>query len=489
MALVEQLTRAGWWLRAARGVSEPELRGSGAVTYWRQRYTGEGARSWLGGLLEDGADAVDPWAIARRLSRCCATYQRSVREKGVLDEARRCQSRWCPHCAAALAGATASDVRRVLASLLPGGDEWRRAAGLPDRTLPAAAALVEAGRRSAVLVTLTQRARPGEPLKSSVDRLLSALRRLWGSAASPWLRTLWRDRAAGGWYGTEATRGWAGRKDGAARPARPARHWHAHIHMVLTGYDLEYMRNVVAAVWDDATAETGGEWGADPASRADGGWWRPIDLADLRGVYQATKYVCPELDSLSPDEVIELTHVADSAKLRGGWGVLREAAAEAEKMAAAGQPDPCPPPVPRPELGARLGLRHEVSADCPVSSPVSLAVVELTGQPETLRALEQSVGVRLDASDPLMLAQALGVGAKKTEVESAQWRYDIARGAVEEAEARRDALPEPDDRSIHRVTEAWEQYAEAKGFLCTAKEALRWALIAIAQWEPDDIPW
>ena len=217
------------------------------------------------------------------------------------------------------------------------------------------------------LVTLTQRAMPGESLVDALERW----RRAWvllmrgrsGRRLRCWIR--------GWYYGIEVR--W-----------NPAGWWHLHGHVVLelreretvradcaacgaecgspclalntcrtmkgahrgrghvekgAAVDVATVRAAVGLGWRDATASASGDWGWDPlagcwdresepASAAEariaagdwrGGWWREIDPSDTSAVYQACKYPTPITD-LGPIQLAEFISATHGRRWhQGGW--------------------------------------------------------------------------------------------------------------------------------------------------------------------------
>jgi hypothetical protein len=171
-----------------------ELRRAGYLARHRWARAEGAAGVYLEGPAQ-GLRAVDPWAEARHLSSCSARWQVDLRLGGQgLQPAPRpmpCgRGHLCPVCAADRSSDYAQAARAVLERLQAEGQVGALA-----------------------LMTLTQRAHPGERLQDALQRL----RRAWRAVRRA---DAWRLGAAGGFWGYEVT--W-----------RKNRGWHAHLHVVV----------------------------------------------------------------------------------------------------------------------------------------------------------------------------------------------------------------------------------------------------------------
>lgn len=449
--MVDQLRRAGYLQRRVAPVSEPRPVVRGAVRWHERTYLD--ASGWLGSRLA-GKTVVDCWALAHRVSVCCAHYRRTLHAAGVVDLAMRCDAPLvCPTCASARAGLYASAVRRVAASLTrPEGEGYREAGrALLEAVRGSTAALpdVRLEDPQCRLVTWTQRAVAGEPLEVALDRLRMALSPMVSKRrmSSSW-RQAWDHHRLGVRYQVEVVRGWAGKREGAPRPPARACWWHAHVHVVLLGDRVDDLKDWVEQRWQMQTESASwsvrgdGAGAADPASRRDGGWWREVSLESLREVYQATKYLCPGIVDLTAAETVELVTVARAGRLAGGAGTLRGCIVGAEALEAVGQPDPCPPPIPRPDWGPRMvspAVAPLVTADearTPLSGPLIrlLQRAEDADAARTVLELAQLEGGPVPSSSTSWAAM-LDAAAELTTCRVTDWRVQIARVARAERES------------------------------------------------------
>jgi len=450
--------------RRAAGITDGKPRKRGCVEWTEHRYRDD-ASGWLGERLA-GAVVVDAWDLAHRVSVCCATYVRRLYEAGPIDQARRCDAVLvCPHCATARAGLYATSVRRVIASLTrEDGRIWRELAELEA---------LELGKPQCRLVTLTQRAIPGEPLASAIGRCLDALRTLWGSRAPPSWRELHEATGAGGRYQLEAERGWPGSHKRCAKhkrtkcrtcaPPWKARWWHVHVHMVVIADRLEEQRDGWERRWQRATERASRRWLGDESgaahedSRRDGRWWTPVDLEGLGEVYQATKYLAPDVSALDPGELVELLTCARYARLSGEWGSLLGSIRAAEALELAGQPDPCPPEIPRPELGAPVLIPEacptvveELGWRTPATSSLVLECLEDPRTADTVVGLVDELGTAPGRPEsPLEWAEWVDAAAEVLAARVTAWRLELAELADAKARERLDACRgEPPSRWV-----------------------------------------
>lgn len=256
--------------------------------------------------------AVDPWAVARDLRECAASWVAQARITGAgelraIALPRTCgRAHVCPVCATRESATMAAALRSLTGS----------------------------GRGA--LVTLTHRDVPGRSLGAELDRLRDAMSRLWSGRA----REEWMSRIAGWWYGVETTynadAGW----------------WHVHVHVLVRlvdGVDEEAAARWVGERWELVTeraATSAGvpghgwqPWAGNVADRGgswvtpDGGWWEPVDLSDPARVYQACKYPTPAVE-LGPVQLAEFVAVAHGRRWHDGGGEWRGVRARAEELAA-----------------------------------------------------------------------------------------------------------------------------------------------------------
>jgi len=278
------------------------------------------------------------------------------------------------------------------------------------------------GARRGALVTLTQRACRGRSLVQELDRLRSALDRLWTGRA----RAEWIARVPNWYYGIEATRGRGG-------------WWHVHVHIVIEyagrastvaawlGQRWEALTAAAAAAvdapgygWDPVAglvAERGraivapvfrtgprlelktrarrprpvawipahgprwrAKHAATPAAARPWGWWRPLDLSDPRAVYQACKYPTPVTD-LDPVSLAEFVAVAHGRRWHDGGGKWRGARGRADELAAAGNADVT-------EDSGRYDIGRNVSKCGPRDAPNLDYVAPGIGYGDTVPAIE-----------------------------------------------------------------------------------------------------
>ena len=313
----------------------PETRAPYEIPDWR--YTAGPAA---------GLPAVDPWDVARSLSVCGGTWRvwlREARESLIpLPVPEVCRSNACPVCASRRSFRLASSMRLLLAA------RWG------------------VGTRRTVFVTLTQRARRGEPLAQALQRWRGAWSRLTRGRGGP----SWRAVAEGWFYGVEVTRG-----RGSSRTRRGP-HWHVHGHAIVRLAPRACWaaaRGEVERLWIKATRDSAAalgyarpsHWGYHPAAGADGHWWawlrdpggweidpslsaaaadaQAIDRvvsgdadelaqsAALARVFQAAKYPTP-IASLCPLSLAEWLAVARGRRWHDGGGVWRGAIRQAEQL-------------------------------------------------------------------------------------------------------------------------------------------------------------
>lgn len=197
-----------WWTEAhaARRRAVRQLRAAG---YEARKLWGREDNGWRkhGDALSPswvysdgpaaGLEAIDPWKRAAELHNCSARWSVLPRMLAsgaplALPVPSGCgQDHVCPVCAARHSRSLARQVRAAIAAREEGG-------GL-------------------ALVTLTQRAIPGESLHSALERWRAAWRRMMRGRPGQRLRRLIR----GYYYGIEVTRN------------EHANHWHLHGHVVL----------------------------------------------------------------------------------------------------------------------------------------------------------------------------------------------------------------------------------------------------------------
>jgi len=307
--VVEVLRQAGYIQRHRWGRVDQGQRkiGPHIVTDWR--YSTE-----AGPVA--GLPAVDSWKVARKMSACSGDWRVNlrIRENGGLTALAlptQCGlGHVCPVCAAGRASSRARALRTVLAAHHAG--------------------------QEAALVTLTQRAIPGESLQIAQGRLRAALDRLTKGRPGRHLKTL----AAGWWTGLEVT----------YNHAKGAGWWHAHAHLIMVlqpGVEVEVARAWIGDAWTRASegaAAAAGNPGAGWAPVAggctigdegeiidwSGGWWRPV-RGDAE-VYQACKYPTPITD-LKPAQLAEFIAVAHGRRWHYGSGSLQRVAALADELA------------------------------------------------------------------------------------------------------------------------------------------------------------
>ncbi len=308
-----------------------------------------------------GAEAIDPWDRAKQLADCSGSWgvQPRVTSAGdllALPIPSACgQVHVCPVCAARRSRSLAREIRAAIRGRDPG---------------------------AMALVTLTQRAIPGESLVAALERW----RRAWelltrgrqGRRLRRWIR--------GWYYGIEVRwnpAGWwhlhghvvvelranervpdecetCGAAPGAAcrslRGGRPMRGFHAGRSEVELGdpVDVAAARAELGRGWRDASESAAPEWGWDPlagcwdrdsepASAAEGriaagdwtgAWWREIDPGDTSAVYQACKYPTPitDLGAVQLAEFVSATH--GRRWHQGGWDWRSIRADGADQIAA-----------------------------------------------------------------------------------------------------------------------------------------------------------
>jgi len=291
----------------------------------------------------EGLRRIDPWEVARRLSRCGARWGAQLRYRAAdnqllsLPLPMPCrQMHSCPVCAARRSNALARAVRAVLEA--------------------------DVGRNQHVaLVTLTQRAHEGESLQDAIARWRDAWSRM--TRGRPGRR--WREMVAGSFYGIEVTRG-AGANEFTQGPW-----WHVHAHVVVvldhgiahdrpSGFAASGRRlcggarQDIGEAWrraSAAAAEAAGipDHGWDPSlsnlrrdnetqSQAiermavgdwSGRWWRKLEDGDA--VYQAAKYPTP-IASMHPIPLAEYVAAAHGRRWHDATGVLRGAIRRAEEL-------------------------------------------------------------------------------------------------------------------------------------------------------------
>jgi hypothetical protein len=297
-----------------------------------------------------GQVAVDPWQMARKLAGCGASWWPDLRKRGgelvAVDRPKLCgKNTLCPVCAAMTSARAAGTIRDDIAARLRAGEY--------------------VGPLS--LVTLTQRADPGETLAEALDRLKSSWRRLRagrrGMKMKRFIPSLF--------YGVEVTRSWAGKHEGKPAPPESAQWWHVHMHVVVElaeGEREDTARAWLGRAWQTVTDAERPGWGWDPyAGGVDdddptwaGRWWRTIDPHQPREVYQACKYPSPVAE-MGPVALAEFCAVSHGRRWHDGAGRWRGLAKLAEELAEADEParwdwDPeidtdTPPP---PDLGERV---------------------------------------------------------------------------------------------------------------------------------------
>tara|TARA_R110000787_G_scaffold283523_1_gene396449 strand:+ start:343 stop:1872 length:1530 start_codon:yes stop_codon:yes gene_type:complete len=371
-----------------------------------------------------GLEAVDPWERAGKLNDCSREWiaQARVRADGsplALPIPQGCnQDHICPVCAARKSRELARQVRAFIA----------------DQDDPGELALV----------TLTHRAREDEPLADALARW----RRAWDLLSKGRAGQQFRARVRGYYYGIEVTHnqgaGWwhlhchivletrprqlvrddCGRCEAAAGdPCRSAingsimRGVHKGRPLVELGehQTAEDVRDWMGQQWEKATRSASGDDGWDPVAgcwdtRPDSGdtaadarariaagnysglWWRPIDRANPKEVYQACKYPSPICD-LGPVELVEFLSASHGRKWHQGgleWRSIRrlgdQAIAEdlAEGVADGtkvdlGRPICSMAPGHAPTLDSIIedrGLRpHVVDLDSELTAPERLELV------------------------------------------------------------------------------------------------------------------
>ena len=370
-----------------------------------------------------GLRAADPWALARDLDQCGASWGVAIHENGAAAAPFSCNRRaLCPVCAAAWAAKRAAAARAAIGPHVENGD-------------------------AVALMTCTQRDIDGESLQAAAGRLRDGLRRLRRSRQ-------WRRGVLGAIIGHEVTSRAGGRR------------WHPHAHVVVVGVpgiDPAVLRADLGRAWvraSEQAAAAAGRAGCGWAPRAggcrvaktgrvlswSGGWFRPMD--DLQAVKQACKYATPINEINEPAALFEFCAYQRGRRWAEGVGSLRgymaEAVDEAEPEAEAAA-DALGPrltqwgPGRAPSLGAvapRWGL-HEAPADDD-GPPVALVPFRPTlatlSAPEVLgRLLELArrcdgvgSGLRLwiDPADIRLLLGASGraaVGREATQPPPGGW--------------------------------------------------------------------
>lgn len=203
----------------------------------------------------EGLQAVDLFRVAKNLQWCGAarnTYGqlRWSPEVGllVLPQPRLCGLKHtCPVCAALRSHALATALRSVVDDETRNGVWVRdRSSGHRDPESRELRARWDYYRSPGALVfmTLTQRARRGEPMAGALWRLRRAWRQMTGDT---YRGRRFKDLAPDGYQGLETTYGYD-----AAR-----RHWHVHAHVVLRlapGVDPDVARAKIGAWWRDCSA-------------------------------------------------------------------------------------------------------------------------------------------------------------------------------------------------------------------------------------------
>jgi len=220
-----------------------------------------------------GLRAVDPWAEARQLHGCGGTWLVHLRlTRGALVPAPAplpCgRGHLCPVCAAQRAQGYGDAARAVVADLQARGEA-----------------------ETVVLVTLTQRALPDEPLQHALQRLRSAWRQLRRLDA-------WRLGTVGAFWGYEVTH-------------RSQRGWHAHLHAIVVVAPGQREADVRAGLgrgwrWASAVA-------AEQAGRPGAGW------DPHAGGCQTAPHVeeGPDLDAMP---VAQLRRLAGGRPSPARWG-------------------------------------------------------------------------------------------------------------------------------------------------------------------------
>jgi len=246
-----------------------------------------------------GCEAIDPWDLARAVGKCCEEWGAQLRWLGdrpaIMPLPAACgRSHVCPICGRAKSRALARAIRDSIEH--------------------------DDGDGGLALVTLTQRARKGIPLRVELDRWMGAWHRMTRGRPGRAFRKMVR-----GWYlGREVTRGEEG------KGCKVGIWWHAHGHLLLElrdGIDPEAAKAWIQAQWLAATdAECEGFGWQVVAGEQD--WWKPIPRDDLKAVHQAAKYPTPVSD-LHPTMLAEFVAVAHGRRWHQGggrWrGVIKEA--------------------------------------------------------------------------------------------------------------------------------------------------------------------
>ena len=362
-----------WWVKAhgARKRAVRQLRAAGyeARRLWAREDNGwrtHGAHQAPSWVYTDGPakgrEAIDPWVRAAELHRCSSDFEVLPRvNRGgqflTLAIPKSCgQDHVCPVCSARHSRLIARQVRAHLAETNSG------------------AALA--------LVTLTQRAIPGESLHSALERWREAWRLTMRGRPGRRLRRL----INGYYYGIEVTRN------------EQIGHWHLHGHVVIelhakerrrgeclddlcgaapgapcrskvSGADMQGVhkgrswectgapvdeaqaRTWMARAWESATRSASGDDGWDPIAgiwddknepksaavrrlmRGDysGNWWRSIDPASKKEIYQACKYPTPvaKLGAVALAEFLAATHGRRWHEGGWAWRSIRKEGSEA----------------------------------------------------------------------------------------------------------------------------------------------------------------
>lgn len=417
--VVRALRRAGYvqrhhWPRLQVGTLQV---GRHEVEDWRYLQ----AVACVGGL-----PAVDAWTVARHLGSCCSSWYLQLRadtSAGLLTSLavpRPC-GLWhtCPVCAARRSSALARALRGVISADLRG--RWLALVTLTQRDRPGEHLFeaVERWRRSWRLMT---RGRPGQGWKRLVSGYYYGLEVTRGGGPDPlspskgsrwwhvhahvvvvlaqgvsqeearrWVGETWRaagDASCPG-YGWSPTAGGCvlGERpapavvalDEVARATVPALVALARaLPAPVAGTARLRRPALVGAILSAARAwNKGGRLHplAQPVTSWAGGWWREVDPADPRQVYQACKYPSPVGD-LSPRYLVEFLAVAHGRRWHQGGGALRSVLGRAAELVESGalaldvvagtvegehgQTVEVPPPL---ELGRNIG--SVAPGECP----------------------------------------------------------------------------------------------------------------------------
>lgn len=293
-----------------------------------------------------GCQAVDPWDSAEHLAACGSDWHATIRRRRSADLGHGLVALPLPHLC-----------NRVHVCPVCAGLRSRAVAGALRRVLQA-----DQSGAPVYFVTLTHRARGGEPLTVALDRWRDAWRRMTRGRPGRRFASL----VAGYYYGLEVTRG---RRSSVTDCGR---WWHVHAHVLVLGRQAEDLAPPLGALWRQATASASGRdgwhppanmqrtsttavvgWRADvrPAStrwiepmplvegRLAGGdwagpWCQKIDLTDpdLPQVYQAAKYPTPVV-ALHPVALAEYLSAAHGRRWHQGGGAWRSVLRDAETLA------------------------------------------------------------------------------------------------------------------------------------------------------------